>query len=429
MKTPIDSNPTRRQFLKTGSAAAAASVFALNFSVKERAFAQNADTLKVGLIGCGGRGTGAASQALRADSNVVLTAMADAFSDRLTSSLNSLKQDFADRVQVDEDHGFVGFDAYQKLIDSGVDVVLLATPPGFRPLHLKAAVDGPGIRKVMESAEEAKRRGLALVAGFCWRYNYGERAIVERILDGQIGDVTAVHTVYNTGSLWVKPRQPEWSDMQYQMRNWYYFTWLCGDHIVEQACHSLDKMSWILGDVPPVKAIALGGRQVRTGRDFGHIFDHFAVIYEYENGVRGFHNCRQQPGCASDNSDYIMGTRGTGYIQAFNNLIIRGENPWRFQGTRPNMYQVEHDELFASIRSGKPINNGWWMAQSSLLAVMGRMAAYTGQEVTWDGALNSDFDYAKWVMNQENSPGEPEYRWDLPLRVPDVAMPGITKAG
>jgi predicted dehydrogenase len=342
---------------------------------------------------------------------------------------------------VDPDHRFVGFDGYLKLIHSGVDVVLLATPPGFRPYHLKAAiaankhvftekpmaVDGPGIRTVLAVAEEARRKKLALVSGFCWRYNRGERAMMQQIHDGAIGQPLAIQNTYNTGPIWVHPRRPGWNDVQYHLRNWYYFGWLSGDHIAEQAVHSLDKMAWVMKDTPPARCVAHGGRQVRTGEEFGHIYDHFSVVYEYEDGARGFHFCRQQAGCANENSDYIMGTRGIARFNAFGPLVITGEKPWRFRGDRPDMYQVEHNEMFASIRAGEPLNDGVWMAHSTLLAIMGRMAAYTGQQVTWDQALNSQEDLVKMALGQEKESGDPKFDWNLKLNVPPVALPGRTK--
>ena len=367
---------------------------------------------------------------MNADKNVMLTAMGDVFEDRLQSSLKALQTNQPEKVQVTPENCFIGLDAFQKVIDSGVDVVLLCTPPGFRPEHLKAAVaagkhvfcekpmavDAPGVRSVLRSAAEAQRQKLALVSGFCWRSNYGERAIMERIHDGEIGAPMGLHNTYNTGPIWVKPRQPGQTDLEYQLRNWYYFAWLSGDHIVEQAVHSLDKMAWAMKDVPPVRCVAHGGRQVRTGIEYGHIYDHFSVVYEYASGARGFHFCRQQAGCANDNSDYIIGTKGIAKIKAFGPLEITGENNWRFRGDRPDMYQVEHDELFASIRKGQPINHGTWMAQSTLLAIMGRMAAYTGQVITWEQALNSG-----------ETLGPDRLDWNMDLAVPPVPMPGQTK--
>lgn len=392
-------------------------------------------TLRIGLIGCGGRGTGAAAQALKADPRVELTALGDVFEDRLRGSLQTLQAsaEAGQRVRVAPDHCFVGFDAYEKVIHSGVDVVLLAAPPGFRPQHLAAAVaagkhvfaekpmavDGPGVRSVLASAALAREKNLALVSGFCFRYHNGVRALMAQIHEGAIGDMRAIHTAYNTGLVWARPRQAGWTDMEWQMCNWYYFTWLSGDHIVEQACHNLDKMAWAMRDVPPLRCSAVGGRQVRTGEEHGHIYDHFGVVYEYENGVRAFHFCRQMANTASDVSDYFMGSDGIAHIvRAMNGpFVIRGKNTWRYRDAQPSdMYQTQHDELFASIRRGQPINDGVCMAHSTLLGVMGRMAAYTGQVVTWEEALNSREDLMP-----------PQLSWDAAIAVPPVAMPGITR--
>ncbi len=442
--SPAPAEPqNRRVFLQRSSALAAGLAAAPFISVPQRTYAANSETLKVGLVGCGGRGTGAASQALHADKNVVLHAVGDIFEDRLKGSLNQIRKEHGERTMVTPETSFLGFDAIDKVLASGVDVVVLATPPGFRPYHIRKAIeagkhvftekpmatDGPGVRMVLEAAAVAKQKRLSLTAGFCWRYNPAERQMMQRIHDGQIGTPLSLQTTYNTGSLWVNPRKPDWNDMTYQMRNWYYFTWLSGDHLVEQAVHSLDKMQWAMKDEPPVKCIAHGGRQVRTGADFGHIFDHFSIVYEYASGARGYHACRQQPNTASDNSDLFMGTKGVAQIKAFGSMWITGEQPWRLRSREgiPNMYQVEHDEMMAGIRKGEPINDGTWMAHSTLVALMGRMAAYTGQEISWEQALNSQENLAKWVTQQDAEPGDPRFDWNLPLRVPAVAMPGQTK--
>jgi predicted dehydrogenase len=433
---------SRRSFLKRSSCLAAGAAALPYIKVAPRAMAVNSETLKVGLVGCGGRGTGAASQALEADRNVVLHAVGDVFEDRLKNSLAQIRGKHAERTMVTLDTTYLGFDAIDKVIASGVDVVILATPPGFRPYHLKKCVeagkhvftekpmatDGPGVRMVLEAAAVARQKGLALTSGFCWRYNPAERQIMQRIHDGQIGVPMALQNTYNTSYVWVNPRQPDWNDMTYQVRNWYYFTWLSGDHLVEQAVHSIDKMQWAMKDETPVKCVAHGGRQVRTGPEYGHIFDHFSVVYEYAGGARGYHFSRQQNNTASDNSDYFIGTRGVAQIKAFGPLLITGENPWRLRNREglPNMYQVEHDEMYASIRRGEPINDGIWMAHSTLVAIMGRMAAYTGQEVTWEQALQSQENLAKWMTWQEDQPGDPVFRWDIALREPPVAMPGQT---
>ncbi len=416
----------RRRFLQTSVAAAAP------LALAQAVYAGGNEQLRVGLIGCGGRGTGAATQALRADREVRLVAMADAFEDKVTASLNQLQSDVAIRAKIDvpPERRFHGFDAYQRVIDN-VDVVLLCTPPGFRPLHLEAAVrankhvfcekpmavDGPGVRRVLATIDDARRRRTALVAGFCYRYETAKRETIARVHDGAIGDIVALQCTYNSGPIWVRQREAGWTDMQYQMRNWYYYTWLSGDFNVEQHCHSLDKMAWAMRDTYPVRCSGLGGRQVRTGPQFGHIFDHMSVVYEYGNGVKCFSNCRQMRGCANDVSDHIIGARGTCDVMQHR---IHGSNAWRYPADQlsrdVDMYQQEHNEMFASIRRGQPINDGERMAKSTLMAIMGRMACYTGQVVTWDQALNS---------RQDLTP--PSYRWDQPMPEPEVARPGITR--
>jgi predicted dehydrogenase len=422
------SEPTaRRDFLTTTAGAAGATLLS---GLAPAVHAAGSDTLKVGLIGCGNRGTGAAAQALHADPNVKLVAMGDMFADRLQGSLKNLKRDseLAQKIDVKPETCFTGFDAYKKVIASGVDVVLLTAPPGFRPLHLKAAVDagkhifcekpmavdGPGVRSIIATVAEARKKNLALVAGFCYRYMKAKRELMKRIHGGDIGKIVALQCTYNTGGLWHRSREG-WDDMTWQLRNWLYFTWLSGDHIVEQACHSLDKMAWAMHDEPPLKCVGTGGRQVRTGKEFGHIFDHFSIVYEYPGDVKMFHMSRQQAGCASKTADCIMGTEGVANIVEMRDHWITGKKKWRSRRDNDDMYQNEHDELFASIRAGKPINDGERMAKSTLLAIMGRMAAYTGQEITWQAALNS---------KEDLTPAKYEFG---PLAVAPVAQPGVTK--
>ncbi len=425
---------SRRNFLKASTAVTAGAV-AGSLSVARSAHAAGDEVLKVGLIGCGGRGTGATVNALNADKNNKITAMADAFGDRLENSRKQLKKSKPEQVAVDDDHCFTGFDGYQKLIDSGVDVVILATPPQFRPMHLKAcvdagkhvfcekpvAVDAPGIRSVLASCEQAKKKNLSIVSGLCWRYHPAVRETMKRVLDGAIGDIVAIQTSYNCGTLWHRGHKPEWTEMEYQMRNWYYFTWLSGDHNVEQHVHSLDKSAWAMHEKPPVRAWGLGGRQVRTEQPkYGDIFDHHAVVYEHANGVRVYSYCRQMAGCFNDVSDRILGTKGRCNVLKHK---IEGENPWQYRGKGGSMLEIEHQELFAAIRSGKPINNGLYMARSTMLAILGRMVDYTGKAITWDEAINS---------KQDLSPKS--YAWDAdPPTKPDadgkypIAIPGVTK--
>lgn len=424
----------RRRFLKTTATATVGSVIAANVAFSRSAFAANTDTLKIGLVGCGGRGTGAASQALNADQNIVLHAVGDVFPEKCAGTVRNLKgnESLAPRVAVTQETMFSGLDAYQKVIDSGVDVVLLATPPGFRPQHFAAAVkagkhvftekpmatDAPGIRATMEAAKLAKEKGLAVVSGFCWRAEYGRREFYQRVHDGALGELRAIHATYLTGP--VKPMPPAdkrpagMGDVEWQLRNWYNFTWISGDGLVEQACHSVDKVMWAMKDLPPARAVATGGRQIPNHQ--GNIFDHIDVFYEWESGARATMAQRQISNCASDNSDYLMGEKGFGTIKGWSAPIIAGENSWRYRGPKNDMYQTEHDELFASIRAGAPINHGKWMCSSSLTALMGRMAAYTGQEVTWEQALNSQDHFVPENLT-----------WDMSLPIRPMAVPGQSK--
>jgi predicted dehydrogenase len=422
----MTADATRRDFFKvTAGAAALAAVPAVH--------AAGGDLLRVGLVGCGGRGTGAAAQALRADKNVKLVAMADAFEDRLHQSLATLQgtEDIAAKVDVKPDARCVGFDGYKEVIARS-DVVLLCTPPHFRPIHLRAAVeagrhvfaekpvavDAPGVRAVLAACEEARKKGLSVASGLCLRSDNGFRETVKRLHDGAIGEVVALQANDYRSGRWAKPRRPDWSDMTYQMRNWYNFTWLSGDFNVEQHVHFLDVCSWVMRGEYPVKAVGLGGRQVLTGPEYGHIYDHFSVVYEYANGAKLFSNCRQQPKCHNDMSAQVAGTKGRAELSERKNghAIKTAGGEWHYTGPANEMYQAEHDELFAAIRAGKPINNGEYMAKSTLLAIMGRMAAYTGQLVTWERALHS---------REDLSP--PRYDWDVTLPDPPVATPGKTR--
>ncbi len=423
----LGSSDSRRSFLKKSSTLAAASLAAPYIALSPNTYA-NSQTLKVGLVGCGGRGTGAAREALKADKNVVLTAIGDVFEKPIEGSLKALEREVGDKLKVE--NKFVGLDAYQKVIDSGVDVVLLATPPGFRPQHLKAAVaagkhvfcekpvatDAAGVRMALAAVEEAKKKNLGLLAGFCWRYNLAERGLFERIHAGDIGDLRVFYGTYYTGPVKPMPpantRPPGMSDLEWQIRNWYNFVWLSGDGLVEQAVHAVDWMCWAFKDVPPLKAVAVGGRQIPAHG--GNIYDHFEINYEYADGARGFLGCRQITGCMNDNTATIYGTKGTGREVGFNGMpFIKGEKNWKYAGPRPNMYQQEHDEFFASLRAGQPLNDGVRLCHSTMVAIMGRMAAYTGEEITWDAALNS-----------EESLVPEKLDWEMNLPVRPMALPG-----
>ena len=421
---------SRRQFLRKASAALVGSGLTARAAAAAKVHAAGGETLRVGLVGCGSRGTGAANEAMQADKDVKLVAMADMFAERLETSRKRLRALGGDKFDVADERCFVGFDAYRQLLDAGVDVVLLAAPPHFRPLHLKAAVDAgkhifmekpvavdaPGVQSAMRSSQEAKAKGLSVVSGLMLRYSPALRETVRRIHDGQIGQIIALQSNYNIGGSWVFPRQPGWSDMEWQLRNWYYFTWLSGDHIVEQHVHGLDLMAWVMQDAYPKQCIGLGGRQARTEPQFGHIFDHHAVYYEYASGVRCFSYCRQQPGTYPDTSQLVFGSAGTADLRKA--VTTTDQKIWRYSGARGREedapYQQEQNVLFTSIRSGKPINNGDYAAKSTLMAIMGRMATYSGQLTTWEQA---------WDSTEDLTPERYEFG---PLPTPSVAIPGLT---
>ncbi|MEX2672730.1 MAG: Gfo/Idh/MocA family oxidoreductase [Phycisphaeraceae bacterium] len=423
-----DHQPSRRSFIGH-SALAAASAATLSAATRSYAAAGD-DTLRVGLIGCGGRGSGAAVNALNADSRTKLVAVGDAFADSAQNCVNRLKAQggIGDRVVVEPDHIFSGLEAYKHVTDM-CDVVLLCTPPHFRPMQIEYAVekgkhifaekpvatDPAGIRRVLAACEKAKQKSLAVVSGLCYRYHYAKRATIDRIHDGAIGDITSLSTYYHTGGLWHRGRQDDWTEMEYQVRNWLYFTWLSGDFITEQHVHSLDKTAWIMGDTPPLRATAMGGRAVRTDPKYGNAYDQFYTTFEYADGIQLHSSCRQWVNCASRVTDHAYGTKGEANIMGHS---ISGENEWRWrnpEGLVDDMYQNEHNELFASIRANEPINNGEYMSHSSMMAIMARMSAYTGQVVTWEQAMNSKLDLS------------PErYDWDS---APDIqlAVPGVTQ--
>jgi predicted dehydrogenase len=423
---------SRRTFLKTavgGSLAVAA------LPLARSAHAAGSDVLRVGLVGCGGRGCGAAVNALSADPHAQLVALADIFPERMAPALQALRQAKGAQVAVDADHQFSGFDAYRQLIEC-VDVVLLATPSHFHPIHLKAAVDAgrhvfvekphgvdpAQVRMVQAACDDARQKKLCVVSGLCWRYHKGVRETMDRVLDGAIGDVVSVQETYMTGFSWTRPREPGDTEMKYQLRNWYNFTWLSGDLPGLTLIHSLDKGSWALGDVPPQRVWGLGGRQVRIGREYGDVFDHHALVYEYANGARMFAYVRQTTNCHNSVEDHILGTKGRCDLLR---QRITGETNWHYQEKSPSMYDEEHRALFQAIRKGEPVNNGNYMVTSTMLAVIGRLASYTGQAITWDEAMNGKLDL---------SPSA--YAWDaLPPTLPDaqgnypIPTPGITRFG
>ncbi|OIQ36208.1 MAG: dehydrogenase [Bacteroidetes bacterium MedPE-SWsnd-G1] len=364
--------------------------------------------LKLAVVGCGGRGTGAVSQALRADENVELVAMADAFEDRLEGSLKNLTKMFSiDRIKVKPETKFVGFGSYKKAIEQA-DVVILTTPPGFRPQHFEYAVaqgkhvfmekpvatDVAGIKKVLKTAREAEAKKLNVVVGLQRHYQNNYRTIYNKVKNGEIGNIVSGQVYWNGGGVWVRPRKEGMTEMEYQMRNWYYFNWICGDHILEQHIHNIDVANWFLGEYP-TKAQGMGGREVRKGKDHGQIFDHHFVEFEYESGAVISSQCRHQQGCMSRVSESFQGTLGTTYTDGGGNGNLKtyaGATNYKHDNENDrNPYQVEHDELFAAIRGNSEyINNAEYGAKSTMTAILGRMATYTGKSITWDEAMNSE---------------------------------------
>jgi predicted dehydrogenase len=423
---------SRRDFIKTSAVVGASAALAGT----ERLFAQGSDKLRVGLIGCGWRGTEAAGDCVKSSENVEVVAMGDLFQDQLDWSLAQLSRKADDKVSVTEDTSFVGFDAYKKVIACDIDMVILGTPPHFRPEHLSAAVeagkhvfmekpvavDPVGIRSIISSSELAEQKGLAIVAGTQRRHQQHYLEIIRRIHNGDIGEIVGGQCYWNMGELWVERAEENmqkrkalgWSDMEWQCRNWLFLTWLSGDHIVEQHVHNLDIINWAIG-AHPVQAMGMGGREVRTGPEYGNIFDHFAVEYEYPNGVRVMSMCRQTAGCHEQISERVVGTKGQTYTDGSNGSV-EGQNAYKYEGESPNPYVQEHADLIASIREGKPLNEGRRIAESTLTAIMGRMSAYTGRALKWDWAMNAS--------TLDLSP--PKYEFgDLPVR--PAAVPGKTK--
>ncbi|MEK6262804.1 MAG: Gfo/Idh/MocA family oxidoreductase [Planctomycetota bacterium] len=435
------SNASRRDFLKTSTIAAVSATAFGQFSLYNSAFASGDDTIKVGLIGVGGRGTGAATQALSVNGNVKLTAVGDAFQDSAENGLRSIKgnmKDKADRVQVVPEKIFTGFDAYQKVIDSGVDLVILATPPGFRPIHFEyavkagknifmekpVAVDAPGVRQVLEANKIAKEKKLKVGVGLQRHHQAPYLEAMQRIKDGAIGDIIAMRVYWNGGGVWDPrlKRADAKSEMEYQMRNWYYYNWLCGDHICEQHIHNLDVGNWVKGDLP-VKANGMGGRQVRIDKKYGEIFDHHFVEYEYKDGSRMYSQCRHQPNCWSSVSEFVHGSKGTADPHGHVMPLSGSGEAYHFSGNSKDPYQVEHDDLAAAIRNGLDYNEADNGAHSSMTAILGRMATYGGKEVSWDAAINSNISLMPKVFSFDADP---------PVMPNDdgvypIAVPGLTK--
>ncbi len=431
---------TRRDFVK-GSSLVTGGILLAPSLLSATSIKKKDNILKLAVIGCGGRGTGAVAQALTADQNVQLVAMADAFKDRLDNSLDNLSKIFdPTRIPVKQSMKFVGFGSYKKAIDEA-DVIILATPPGFRPQHFEYAVsqgkhvfmekpvatDVAGIKKVLEAAKVAEAKKLNVVVGLQRRYQSNYIETLNLIQKERIGKIVSGQVYWNSGGVWVRPREENYSEMEYQMRNWYYFNWLCGDHILEQHIHNIDVANWFIGEYP-IKAQGMGGREVRNGKDHGQIFDHHFVEFEYPSGAIISSQCRHQKGCLTRVAETFQGTLGTSETTGSNRAILKtysGETIYKHDDEMDqNPYQVEHDKLFAAIRNGEVINNVEYGAQSTMTAILGRMATYSGKQITWDEAMATDLNLV---------PDEDTLSFDsMPPVVPDefgkypVPVPGQT---
>lgn len=431
---PISSSSqsvTRRAFLKSSTMAATA-LGALDIS--RFAHAAGGDIIKVGMIGCGGRNAGAAVQALTADPGARLVAMCDIFLDRIHAKREAIKEQKGAQVMVDDDHCFAGLDGYRRVIESS-DVVLIANAAKFHPLHAMAAIragkhvfvekphgiDPGGIQLMQRACDLAREKKLCVVSGLHSRYHAGYAETVQRIQDGAIGEIISMEENFLRAPYGVTERKPGLTELQWQLSTQYHFRWLSGDDVVQSLVHNLDRMSWVLGNQVPLKCHGLGGRSSMVGSVYGDVFDHHSVVYEFENGPRVYALCRTTTGCYDEDSSLIFGSKGRASVKA---CRISGETNWRWQG-QCDPYQVEHDRLFAAIRSGEPLNNGDYMARSTLITVMGQLSCYTGKEVTWEQASQSEFFYSP-------SPGDCHDGMEAPTHLGGddsypVPIPGQTR--
>ena len=440
MKRHTSHSFTRRHILATGLGAA------LMPAGLAGAFVSGDETIKVALIGCGSRGTGAACQALATKGPIKLWAMADVFPERLEASLKNLTSGekanydrephtgFGSKIDVPPERRFTGFDAYRQAIQSGVDLVILATPPHFRPMHYAyaveqgkhvfmekpVAVDAGGIREILAANAEAKRKNLRVGVGFMYRHNLRFQQTIQRVHDGAIGPITMIRAYCNTGVYRdTPPRPPEQPEMVYQLQNPYHFLWLSGDYFVDNLLHFIDLCNWAKGE-HPVEAQGQGGRSLHHPLQSGDTFDHHAVEFTYPDGARLFTQIRQANGCWFHAASYVHGQNGMADIQ---HSRIEGKQPWRFHGTMPNPYQVEHDVLVEAIRKGTPHNEVDYGASSTMTAILGRMASYSGQVLRWDDAIKSNIRLApeRYALD-----AKPPVVADATGRYP-VPVPGVTK--
>jgi predicted dehydrogenase len=393
---------SRRDFIKKSTILVAGSTVAGNLQIARAAHPYGDETIKIGLVGCGGRGTGAAVQAMNTNGEVNIVAMADVFDDRLQGSYRAIKSKHGEKVKVTKETMFTGLDAYKKVLEADIDLIILATPPGFRPLHFEAAVnagvhvfmekpvatDAPGVRRVLDANKIAVDKNLCVQVGLQRRHEPAYIETIDRLKDGAIGDINLGRVYWNGGGVWVRPRQDGQSELEYQMRNWYYFNWLCGDHIDEQHIHNIDVMNWLEDDFP-VSAQGQGGREVRNGIDHGEIFDHHFVEYTYASGLKLFSQCRHIRGCWNSVSEHAHGSKGTCDMRSGIIWDSDGKETFRTKGTRGG-HQQEHHDMFADLRAGRIPNEAAYGAKSTMTSILGRMATYSGQMIKWDDAINSE---------------------------------------
>jgi myo-inositol 2-dehydrogenase / D-chiro-inositol 1-dehydrogenase len=429
--------PSRRDFLKTSMAVAAGTAVLAETSLARGAHAAGSDVIRIGIVGCGGRCPGAAVNAMSVDPGVRLVAMTDIFADRVKGAREALKAERPGQVEVDDNHCFSGLDGYKHVIES-VDVVLIACSAKYHPVYLEAAVkagkhvfvekphaiDPVGVRQVTAACELAKQKNLCVMSGLHSRHEPGFQEAIRRIQDGAIGEIVSIEENFLRGPYGLYPRQPNQNEVEFQFGNQYHFTWLSGDDVTQSLVHNVDRATWMMREKTPVKAHGLGGRSSSFGEVYGNVFDHHSVVYEYDNGVRMYALCRTQNGCYGEYSSAYFGTKGKCYLIPTTRYWIEGEKKWKYKGPIGNPHEIEHKVLFAAIRSGKPVNSGDTMARSTLVAVMGQLACYSGKELTWDQVSKSDFMFL---------PKPEDVRLDMPPPVkPDaqgnypVPLPGLT---
>jgi len=430
---------SRRNFIKdSGLLIAGGAIVGGGLSVAQAAHAYGSDLIKVGLIGCGGRGTGAAVQALNTSGgDVRITAMGDIFANNVQTAYRSIKSEHGDKI---DDNKFVGLDAYKDVLASDVDVVILATPPGFRPLHFEkaveagkhvfmekpVAVDAPGVRRVLAAGKLAEKRGLAVQVGLQRHHEFRYKECVAKLHEGAIGDPIFARAYWNAAGVWNRPRRDDQTELEYQLSNWYYFNWLCGDHINEQHIHNIDVINWVMKD-HPVEAQGQGGREVRKGSNAGQIFDHHMIEFTYDNGTKMLSQCRHIPGCWSEVTEHVHGTNGYCDVSAAKIFDTKNKLVWESDAKEVSGkgWQQEHHDLFAALRNGQIPNETEYAAISTMTAIFGRMASYSGKVVKWDEAFNSNLSLANVDSLHSFN--------DIPPLMPndqgeyEVAVPGRSK--